>query len=55
MASDKRERQRLNRAAKQEEVNKTVRKQKALATAKRVAVWVAVGVVLVLLANIVWG
>ena len=55
MASDKRERQRLNRAAKQVEVHKTVRKQKVLTTAKRVAVWVAVGVVFVLLANVVWG
>jgi hypothetical protein len=55
MATDKRERQRENRAAKQEEHNKTARKEKVMATAKRAAVWIVVGMALVLLANIVWG
>ena len=55
MATDKRERQRLNRAAKQEEQSKTARKEKVIATAKRAAKWVVVGVTLLVLANIVWG
>jgi hypothetical protein len=55
MATDKRERQRQNRAAKQAEQAKIVRKQKVIATAKRVGVWVVVGVALLILANIVWG
>lgn len=55
MATDKRERQRENRAAKQQEHSKLARKQQVIATTKRVAVWVVVGVALILLANIVWG
>jgi hypothetical protein len=55
MATDKRERQRQNRAAKQAEQAKIVRKQKVITTAKRVGVWVVVGVALLILANIVWG
>jgi hypothetical protein len=55
MASDKRERQRQNRAVKQEAEGKVARKQKTIDLTKRVAIWVAVGVVLILLANVVWG
>ncbi len=55
MATDKRERQRQNRAAKQAEQAKIDRKRKVIATAKRVAVWVVVGLALFFAANIVWG
>ena len=55
MASDKRERQRQNRAVKEEEQSKVKRKQKTFATIKRVGVWIVVGVVLLGLANIVFG
>ena len=55
MASDKRERQRQNRAVKQEELSKVARKQKTIAMVKRVGVWVVVGIALILLANVVWG
>jgi cell division protein FtsL len=55
MATDKRERQRQNRAVKQEEQQKIARKEKAIARAKRVAIWIIVAVVFVILANIVWG
>lgn len=55
MASDKRERQRQNRAVKQAEQSKIARKQKAFALAKRIGVWIVVAAVLLVLANIVWG
>ena len=55
MATDKRERQRQNRAVKQAEQAKVVRKRKIIATAKRVGVWVVVAIGLLVLANIVWG
>lgn len=55
MATDKRERQRQNRAVKQAEQAKIARKQKVIATAKRVGVWIVVAVVLLILANVVWG
>ncbi|MDJ0923400.1 MAG: hypothetical protein QNJ77_02465 [Acidimicrobiia bacterium] len=55
MASDKRERQRQNRAVKQAEQTKIARKQRAIALTKRIGVWVVVGVGLLVLANIVWG
>ena len=44
MASDKRERQRQNRAVKQAEQTKIARKQRAVALTKRIGVWVVVGV-----------
>jgi cell division protein FtsL len=55
MASDKRERQRQNRAVKQQELNKVQRKQKTIATIKRVGVWIVIAVVMVVLANLVFG
>jgi hypothetical protein len=55
MATDKRERQRQNRAVKQDELNKQKRRQKILNTAKRVAIWIAVFFVLLIVANAVWG
>jgi len=55
MASDKRERQRQNRAAKQQVQSKIDRKQKVLATIKRVGIWVVVGLALLVVANLVWG
>lgn len=55
MASDKRERQRQNRAVKQEEQSKVARKQKTIATIKRVGTWVVVGIALLFVANLVFG
>ena len=55
MASDKRERQRQNRAVKQQEQSKIDRKVKTVATIKRVGRWVVVGVVLLVAANLVFG
>ena len=55
MATDKRERQRQNRAEKQAEVNKLKRRQKMIDRIKRVSIWAVVFVVLVILANVVWG
>lgn len=55
MATDKRERQRQNRAVKQAEQAKVVRRQKIIAAAKRIGVWVVVAIGLLVLANIVWG
>jgi len=55
MATDKRERQRQNRAAKQAEQAKIVRRQKVVAAARRVGVWIVVGIALLILANVVWG
>jgi hypothetical protein len=55
MATDKRERQRQNRAVKQAQEAKIVRREKIIATARRVGLWVVVGVALLVLANIVWG
>jgi hypothetical protein len=55
MATDKRERQRQNRAVKQAEQSKIDRKDKTIALVKRVGVWVVVGVGLLVLANVVWG
>ncbi len=55
MATDKRERQRQNRAAKQAEQAKIDRRRKVIVTAKRVGVWIVMGVALLVVANIVWG
>ena len=55
MATDKRERQRQNRAAKQAELDKQKRRQKIIDRVKRVAVWAVVFVVLIIVANVVWG
>ena len=55
MATDKRERQRQNRAVKQAEQSKIDRRQKVIALTKRIGVWVVVGVALLVLANVVWG
>lgn len=55
MATDKRARQRENRAAKQQELNKEKRRQKLIDRTKRIAIWAVVFVVLFILANVVWG
>jgi uncharacterized membrane protein len=55
MASEKRERQRANREAKQAEQAKIDRRDTTIQRAKRIAIWVAVGVVLFIVANLVWG
>lgn len=55
MASDKRERQRANRAVKDKAAGKVARKQKTIDILKRAAVWAVVGVALIILANAVWG
>jgi hypothetical protein len=55
MATDKRERQRQNRAVKQEELDKQKRRQKIIDVSKRVAIWAVVFVALLFVANFVWG
>lgn len=55
MATDKRERQRQNKAVKQAELTKQRRREKVINTARRVAIWAVVFVVLLIVANIVWG
>jgi uncharacterized membrane protein len=55
MATDKRERQRQNRAVKQKAESKVARKQKTIDLTKRVAIWVVVGIVFIFAANVVWG
>ena len=55
MATDKRARQRANREAKQAELEKTRRREDTISRAKRIGVWVAVGIVLFVIANLVWG
>ena len=55
MATDKRDRQRANREAKQAELHKTQRKDEMVSRAKRIGIWVAVGIVLFVIANFVFG
>jgi hypothetical protein len=55
MATDKRERQRINRAAKQAAEAKAARRAKLLGRARRIGIWVAVVLVVFVLANIVFG
>lgn len=55
MATDKRERQRQNRAVKQAEVNKQKRKEKLIARIKRYSVWAVVLTLLIIVSQIVWG
>lgn len=54
MATDKRDRQRQNRAVKQAAENKQKRRQKVIDLSKRVAIWAAVFFALLLIANLVW-
>lgn len=55
MATSKRDRQRANRQAKQAEQQKVHRKQVILSRSKRIAIWVVIGVVLFVVANLVFG
>lgn len=55
MATSKRERQRANREAKLAAEKKVQRKQNLFQRSKRIAVWVAVGIVLLVIANLIWG
>ena len=55
MATDKRERQRQNRAVKQAELDKQNRRQRMIDRSKRIAIWIVVIVVMFILASIVWG
>ena len=55
MATDKRERQRQNRAVKQAELDKQKRREKLIDRSKRIAVWIVVLVVMFILASVVWG
>ena len=55
MATDKRARQRANREAKQAEMQKAQRRQAMVGRAKRIGVWAIIGIVLFILANIVFG
>jgi len=55
MATSKRERQRANREAKLAAQHKVERKQAVLSRSKRIAIWVVIGVVLFVVANLVFG
>jgi hypothetical protein len=55
MATDKRERQRANREAKQAAQRKVERRQSLFDRSKRIAIWVVLGIVLLFLANLVFG
>jgi FtsH-binding integral membrane protein len=55
MASEKRERQRANREAKQAEVQKVQKRTETLSRAKRIAIWAVLGIVLFIIANLVFG
>jgi hypothetical protein len=55
MATDKRARQRANREAKQAELDKARRREDMISRAKRIGIWVAVGIVLFVIANLIWG
>ncbi len=55
MATDKRERQRQNRAVKQAAENKAKRRQNIIDRVRRIAIWAAAFVILVIAANLVWG
>lgn len=55
MATNKRARQRANRAVKQEAERKTRRIRKIIATARRIGIWVLVFVGLLVLANLFFG
>ena len=55
MATDKRERQRANRALRQAEEAAVLRKQKLMKRGRQVVTWAVIIVVLFLLANAVWG
>jgi flagellar biosynthesis/type III secretory pathway M-ring protein FliF/YscJ len=54
MATDKRERQRANRAAKQAAEAKAARQAKVLDVARRVGIWVVVILVLFVIAYVVF-
>lgn len=55
MATDKRERQRANRAQKQAEMAAVARKEKLKHRLKRVGIWAVIVAAVLVLANIVWG
>jgi hypothetical protein len=55
MATDKRERQRMNRAAKQAAEAKAARRAKLLGRARRIGIWVVLVLLVFVLANLVFG
>jgi hypothetical protein len=55
MASDKRERQRANRAVRRKAESKTARTERIIGLTKRVTWWVVGIAALLILANVVWG
>jgi hypothetical protein len=55
MATDKRERQRANRAQKQAEEAAVARKQKLVRWIRQGAIWLVAVAVVFVLANLVWG
>ena len=55
MATDKRARQRANREAKLAEMQKAQKRQEMLSRVRRISIWVVVGIVLFVLANLVFG
>ena len=55
MATDKRERQRQNRAEKQAAENKQKRRQNLINRVKRYSVWAVVFALLIIVSQVVWG
>ncbi len=55
MATDKRERQRQNRAAKMVEVNKQKKRAAMLNRIRRVGTWAVVLAALIVVSQLVWG
>ncbi len=55
MATNKRERQRENRAVKQAEEKKQARRQAIINRVRRVAIWAVVLTALIIVSQLVWG
>jgi len=55
MATDKRERQRANREARQEEEKKARRKRRFIDRSRRIAIWTVVILGLILISSWLWG
>lgn len=55
MANEKRDRQRANREAKQAALKKAQRRQEMISRGKRIGIWAVVGIVLFILANLLFG
>jgi hypothetical protein len=55
MATDKRDRQRANRAQKQAEAEAAAKRERLKRRARQVLIWAVIVAAVLILANIVWG